>query len=519
MKIKELLNGINYELIGNDEVNINTVTHIAENSSLDSAYICLCGTKNGHNYIDTAIANGAVVVIAEIGNLKDEIIEGIIKRGVTVVIVENTREVYSIIAGNFYGNTHKKLKIIGIVGTNGKTTTAHLVYHILNKNNVPCGIIGTLGAKSSDGTTMDTYLTTPDPMVLYGILNRMAQSGDKYVVMELSAHSIALDKCAAIQFYALAFTNLSRDHLDFFTSMEEYESVKHSVFVKSNALNIINIDDISGQKLLLKLTGKQCITYSLNRQKSGLNENNADFCTVCDNSLYVSCEGEDIKSCIKADYSAVFDAPNKIELMTPVQKLLSNPLYGRFNAYNLLLAISISSEIGVNIDNAIDSLSSFNNVNGRFVLYECKGIKLIVDFAHTPDGLSNLLSAAREITAGKLIAVFGAGGDRDKGKRAEMGSVAEQMSDTIYLTRDNPRSESPSAIIRDIMFGIENHDKVHIELDRFKAIKTAFNNANIGDTIVIAGKGHENYIEEKGVKIDYSDIESVERVIRENRKI
>lgn len=515
MKIKELLNGINYELIGNGEVNVNAVMHIAENSSPDSAYICLCGAKNGHNYIDVAIANGAVVVIAEIGNLNDDIIDGITKKGVTVVIVENTREAYSIIAGNFYGNTHKKLKIIGIVGTNGKTTTAHLVYHILNKNNVPCGIIGTLGAKSSDGATMDTYLTTPDPMVLYGILNRMVQSGDKYVVMELSAHSIALEKCAAIQFYALAFTNLSRDHLDYFASMEEYESVKHSIFIKSNALNIINIDDISGQKLVLKLKGKECVTCSLNRQKSGLNENNTDFCKVCD-----TFDTKDIKGYITADYSAIFNAPNKIEIISPHNKSLINPLYGRFNAYNLLLAISICSEIGVNIDSAINSLSSFDNVNGRFVLYECKGIKLIVDFAHTPDGLSNLLSAAREITVGKLSVVFGAGGDRDKGKRAEMGRVAGQLSDKIFLTRDNPRSEQPISIINDILLGIDNHNKVvYIELDRFKAIKLAFDNANIGDTIVIAGKGHENFIEEKGVKTHYSDIESVEKIIRENAEI
>lgn len=508
MKLKELLKGINHEIIGDGEQEINAVTHIAENSSQDSAYICLCGTKNGHNYIDTAISNGARVVIAEKGFVTTEIIERAENKSMSLVTVDDTRKAYAVIAGNFYGNTHKKLKVIGVVGTNGKTTTAHLVYHIMNKNGLPCGIIGTLGAMSGDGATMKTYLTTPDPMVLYGILDRMVRSGDEYVVMEISAHSIALEKCATIDFFALAFTNLSRDHLDYFKTMEEYESVKHSIFINSNALNIVNIDDMSGKKLIAKLKTKKIATYSLNRQKSGLNENNTDFYRVYDSEI--------IENAQEADYKANFVSPNKIELTAPINKCLSNPLYGRFNAYNLLLAISITSEIGVSIDDAIRSLDTFKSVDGRFVLYERKGIKLIVDFAHTPDGLANLLVSAREITAGKLVVVFGAGGDRDKGKRAEMGRVADDKSDRIFLTKDNPRSESPMVIVDDIIRGIKNIDKVHIELDRFKAIKTAFDNAKYGDTIVIAGKGHEDYIEENGVKTHYSDIESVECVIREN---
>lgn len=511
MKLNELLKGINHEIIGDGEKEINAVTHIAENSSVDSAYICLCGTKNGHNYINTALSNGASVVIAEKGFVTTEITEKLKNMRASLVIVDETRKAYAIIAGNFYGNTHKKLKVIGIVGTNGKTTTAHLIYHIMNKNGLPCGIIGTLGAKSGDGTTMKTYLTTPDPMVLYGILDRMVRSGDEYVVMEISAHSIILEKCAAIDFFALAFTNLSRDHLDYFKTLEEYESVKHSIFINNNALNIINIDDISGKKLIAKLKAKKIVTYSLDCQKSVLNENNSDFCRVCDS--------ESIESTVKVDYASRFTSPNKVELIAPNNTSLSNPLYGRFNAYNLLLAISMTSEIGVSIDDAIRSLKSFKNVDGRFVLYECKGIKLIVDFAHTPDGLANLLVSAREITGGELIVVFGAGGDRDKGKRAEMGRVADDKADRIFLTKDNPRSESPNAIIEDIIRGIKNIDKVHIELDRFKAIKRAFENAKYGDTIVIAGKGHEDYIEENSVKTHYSDIESVECVIRESNII
>lgn len=504
MKLDTLLRGINYEIIGDLEQNVTSVTHVAENSKPDSIYICLCGAKNGHNYVDVALSKGAIAVIAEKGKITSELIESVAKNGATLIIVANTRKAYAIIAGNFYGNTHRNLKIIGIVGTNGKTTTAHLVYHILNTNGLPTGIIGTLGAKSSDSNAMETYLTTPDPMVLYGILDKMARSGDRYVVMEISAHSIALEKCAQINFFALAFTNLSRDHLDYFKTMEEYENVKHSIFLENNALNIINVNDVSGKKLALKLKNKSCVTYALRHQKSVLNENDSDFCKVSDI--------KDIDN-IKVGYTAEYIVPNKLELTAPNKGTLINPLYGRFNAYNLLLAIVISSEMGVDINDAIRSLSSFKKVDGRFVLYECGGIKIIIDFAHTPDGLANLLATAREITEGKLTVIFGAGGDRDKGKRPEMGRVAEQMSDKIVLTNDNPRSEKPEKIIDEILGGIKNADKVNIEFNRFNAIKTAFDDAKNGDTIVIAGKGHENYIEENGVRIHYSDIESVEKII------
>lgn len=508
MKLYDLLNGIDYEIIGDSELNVAAVTHIADQSTKDSVYICLHGTQNGHNYVDNALSNGARVVIAEKKYASREIINNALKQGATLILVENTRKAYSIVAGNYYGNAHRKLKIIGIVGTNGKTTTAHLINHILNNNSLSCGIIGTLGANLPDGTAMETYLTTPDPMVLYSILDRMARAGCEYVVMELSAHSIALEKCSAIDFFALAFTNLSRDHLDYFKSMNEYESVKHSIFLSNVALNFINIDDESGKKLKSSLKNKECILYSLNRQKSTLNENNTDFCQVADI--------KDIKAVSNIDYMAVYNVPNKLELISPVKIKFNNPLYGRFNAYNLLLAIAVVTKLGVAMGDAVQSLKNFQSVDGRFVLYECRGIKVIVDFAHTPDGLSNLLIAAKEITEGELFVVFGAGGDRDKGKRAEMGRIAEQMTDKIILTKDNPRSEKPESIINDIISGIENLDKVHIEIDRYQAIKLAFDYANSGDTIVIAGKGHENCIEEKGVKINYSDIESVEDIIKTN---
>lgn len=504
MKLCELLNGIDCEIIGDSELSVTSVTHIADKSTPDSVYICLLGAQNGHNYIDIALMGGAKAVIVDKKYVSESIVCSVIEKGATLIVVENTRKVYSLVAGNYYGNSHKKLKIIGIVGTNGKTTTAHLIYHILNKNGLPCGIIGTLGASLADGTAMETYLTTPDPMVLYDILDRMAQTGCDYVVMELSAHSIALEKSAAIDFFALAFTNLSRDHLDYFVSMEEYENVKHSIFINSNALNFINIDDDSGRKLLSNLNDKECITYSLKRQKSILNINNTDFCKVSE---------IDKQAILKTDYMATYNVPNKLELILPVEIKFNNPLYGRFNAYNLLLAIAVCVRIGIDINSAIQSLNSFKSVDGRFVLYECKGVKIIIDFAHTPDGLSNLLVSAREITDGELTVVFGAGGDRDKGKRSEMGRIAERMTDKIYLTKDNPRSENPESIIEDIVSGIENLDKVHIELDRYNAIKSAFDNAKSGDTIVVAGKGHENYIEENGTKIHYSDIESVEKII------
>lgn len=510
MKLCELLNGIDCEIIGDSELNVTMVTHKADKTTPDSVYICLYGAQNGHNYINIALINGAKAVIADKKNLIESIASSVIKKDATLIVVENTRKVYSLVAGNYYGNSHKKLKIIGIVGTNGKTTTAHLIYHILNKNGLACGIIGTLGASLADGTAMETYLTTPDPMVLHDILDRMAQTGCDYVVMELSAHSIALEKSTAIDFFALAFTNLSRDHLDYFVSMEEYENVKHSIFINSNALNFINIDDDSGRKLLSNLNDKECITYSLNRQKSILNINNTDFCKVSE---------IDKQAILKTDYMATYNVPNKLELILPVEIKFNNPLYGRFNAYNLLLAIAVCVRIGIDINSAIQSLNSFKSVDGRFVLYECKGVKIIIDFAHTPDGLSNLLVSAREITDGELTVVFGAGGDRDKGKRSEMGRIAERMTDKIYLTKDNPRSENPESIIEDIVSGIENLDKVHIELDRYNAIKSAFDNAKSGDTIVVAGKGHENYIEENGTKIHYSDIESVEKIIGSNSHI
>lgn len=436
-------------------------------------FVCLEGSKaDGNDYIGTI--DVPFVAVTE-------------KRpaeGVKYVLVKDARLAYATLCDNRFLNPLDDLKFIAVVGTNGKTSTAHYIESILSFAGFGCGLIGTdghyiLGAKVGES------LTTPDPYEFYDLLFRMRAKGCDIVISEVSAHAIYLEKTGLAKADFAVLTNISQDHLDYFKTYEEYCGVKMSYFTPSHVKRaIINADDASGRILLDRLhaAGLPVISYGL--------ENPADCFAVN----------------VREDMDGISFVANLSDELVEVK----SRLYGEFNVYNLLAAMTVAYEMGVDARSLAQAVRKVRSVKGRFsVLRNDKGT-IIIDFAHTPEGLRSLLSTARTLTKSRLITVFGCGGERDVKKRRLMGEVASKYSDEIILTSDNPRSEDPRSIISDIESGVCIKE-VKCVIDRTEAVRYALSEMEEGDTLVIAGKGSENYIEIKGRKIPYSDFDAVAR--------
>ncbi|KNZ70476.1 UDP-N-acetylmuramyl tripeptide synthetase [Thermincola ferriacetica] len=432
------------------------------------AFICIEGYKtDGHLFAQNAVENGATVIIA-----KKPIT---VPSSVTVVTVEDTREALAYMGAAFYDYPGDKLNIIGVTGTNGKTTTTHLIENILVKAGKKVGLIGTIKNKIIDRVLPVTN-TTPESLDLQALLAEMVDAGVDYAVMEVSSHALELNRVAGCEYDQAIFTNITQDHLDFHETMDNYLAAKQKLFINlgknsrksRNKYGIINIDDSKGQSFL-EVTHGQVITYGI--------QSAAD----------VRAEKIDLRS-----DGVIFTA------VTPRGSVdLKLNLTGLFNVYNSLAAVA--SGLGENIALPVikEALEEVKGVPGRMEKVEAgQPFAVLVDYAHTPDGLENVLSAAREFTKGRLITVFGCGGDRDRTKRPIMGEVSAKLSDFTVLTSDNPRSESPAEILRDIEEGVkpiigpENYTVIE---DRKEAIRHALNMAKTGDVVVIAGKGHETY--------------------------
>ncbi len=472
-------NNLSYKLIGavNDLANVKVLGLAYDSRSVKPGYVFfgLIGqNQDGNKYIDQAILNGATCVISEIQPNK--------QYNLPYLVVDNIRLVLALFSHEFYGKPGDSLNLIGITGTNGKTTTTHLLESLVSN----FGIIGTLGARfRQSDIDSDNYqvlnFTTPFPPELHQVLNIQRANDIKTVAMEVSSHALSLDRVAYLDFNIACLTNITQDHLDFHKTMENYVNAKFKLFEnlinspKKNKFAILNKDSIYGHEFESRLQALNPHNHDITILTYGFNQ---------DSSLFVK------------NYTNSFDSTT-IHLNGILGEFsLTIPVIGVFNIYNVLSAILIAYALDIDKNLIIDQLKNFKGVPGRFERVSSGNEPLcIVDYAHTPDGLANVLKAARELTpkSGKLIVVFGCGGDRDSSKRPQMGAIAEELADSIIVTSDNPRSEDPEQIIADILAGIKKLKTIHVEKDRSAAIKLAISQANTNDVVVIAGKGHENY--------------------------
>ena len=439
-------------------------------------FVAVKGTQtDGHTYIQKAIEKGARTVVCE--NLPETLIEN-----VTYIKVNDTEDVVGKLATTFYGDPTSKLELVGVTGTNGKTTIATLLYNMFRKFGYKTGLISTV-CNYIDEEAIPTDHTTPDPITLNKLLGRMADEGCKYAFMEVSSHSIDQKRISGLSFNGGIFTNLTRDHLDYHKTVENYLKAKKKFFddLPKTAFALTNLDDKSGMVMLQNTAAKK-LTYSLRTL--------ADF------------KGKILES--------HFDGT---ELLINNREV-SVHFVGRFNAYNLLAVYGAAVSLGKDPEDVLLVLSTLLSVSGRFeTIRSPKGYTAIVDYAHTPDALTNVLNGIHEVLDGngKVITVVGCGGNRDKGKRPMMAKEAVRLSDQVILTSDNPRFEEPDAIIQDMVAGLTPADleQTLCITDREQAIKTAAKLAQKGDVILIAGKGHEDYQEIKGVKHHFDDREIV----------
>lgn len=475
MKLFYLLKNINCRVLGNQNIDILGLFHRDTEVKSGGMFFCLRGTNvDGNDYALSAIKNGAVAIVT------DSEIKGI--SGITQIIVKNTREAMSLISSKYFGNPSKKLKIIGVTGTNGKTTVSSMIYQILKFNGKRSALIGTNGIEFLEHK-FETGMTTPDPIELNHYFSLMVKNRIEYVCMEISAHAIDLKKIEGIVFESIIFTNLSEDHLDYFKTIERYFAVKSSIFnQKYTKIAIFNIGDEFGSLLCSRINMPK-LTYAINKS--------ADYMA------------DDISS---SSSGQTFKLNKTIDVEIP--------LLGRFNISNALASISAIESLGFDESFWRPALNVLHQIDGRFNQIMVGGALVVVDFAHTPDGLLNILSSAKELAKGnKLIAVFGCGGNRETQKREIMGEISSKIADFLIITSDNPRFEKREKIAEDIVRGIKTQNYL-IELDRSKAIEKAIFMANKGDVIVIAGKGSEMFIEENGEKIPFNDMAYVEKLRR-----
>ena len=474
MKLCSLLKNLNYRIKGNCAINISGLYHRDTEVKEGGLFFCLRGTQvDGNNFVYSAIKNGAVAIVSE------QEIYGV--SGITQVIVKNAREAMSLISARFFGAPAEKLKIIGVCGTNGKTTITNMLASVCEFALKKVAIIGTNGVFIK-GVRYETNMTTPDPIDLQRYLAMMVKCKVEYVCMEVSAHAIDLHKIDGICFEVVIFSNFSEDHLDYFKTMDRYFSTKAKLFSKKYAkFAVLNQDDEKFKELI-----------------DGINLPYVAYSKINKSDYFA----ENIKT---INFGQEFDVcGNQIVL----------PLLGIFNISNALSAIAGLRCLGFSFEQISIGLKNMKPVVGRFNTFDVNGIIVIIDYAHTPDGLKNILLAARDIAKkNKLISIFGCGGNRDALKRPIMGQIADNLSDFVFVTTDNPRFEDAEKIAKDIIGGIKSKN-YEIELSREIAIKKAIDLANKGDVVVLAGKGAEDYIETNGKKIPYSDYAEIEKIRR-----
>ena len=453
MKLSEILKGIDV-LNKYSDAEVIDVTQDSRLVKEGSLYVCVKGnTFDGHSVAEEMLENGAAAVVVE----RDL---GLDKQ----VIVSDTRSIFSSVCANFFGNPAKNLKLIGLTGTNGKTTTTFLIKQILELTGKMVGLIGTVQNMVGDEIYPAKY-TTPDPYELQSLFKKMVDAGCEYCVMEVSSQALAQGRVNGLQFHIGAFTNLTQDHLDYHKTWENYFNSKRILF-KNSDIAITNADDKYGLEIVKDLPCKP-VTYAVNT-------NNADYCAK---NVKFKSDG--------VEYEIVSDFIGRV----------SCPIPGRFSVYNSLCAAAVALSLGIDYKSVLTAISKSNGVKGRIeVVPTNTDYTVIIDYAHSPDGLENIITSLREIAKNRVVTLFGCGGDRDRTKRPKMGKIAAELSDFCVVTSDNPRTENPSAIIEDILEGMKGVSTPYVVVENRKdAIRWAMENAQPDDIILLAGKGHETY--------------------------
>lgn len=483
VQLKDILYKVTINaVVGSTSLSVNAIHFDSRNVGQNDVFVAVKGSlTDGHQYIDLAIEKGAIAVVCE--NLPE-----ILHSGVTYIEVESASRALAFMAANFYDNPSHNLKLVGVTGTNGKTTVATLLYHMFKKAGYKVGLLSTVKIMV-DVTEYPATHTTPDSLTINRYLGLMSDAGVEFCFMEVSSHGIHQNRTEGLLFEGGIFTNLSHDHLDYHSSFAEYRDVKKSFFdnLPKNAFALVNIDDKNGLVMLQNTKAKK-YTYALKTY--------ADYrAQILENQM-----------------SGLLLKINDNEVWTR--------LIGNFNAYNILAIYAASELLGLEKVENLRLISELESVSGRFqYLISDSNITAIVDYAHTPDALQNVLETINSIRTKneELITVVGCGGDRDKTKRPEMGHIASALSTKVIFTSDNPRSEVPEAIIEDIEKGVEpqNYKKTISITDRKQAIKAACQMAQSKDIILIAGKGHETYQEIKGVRTDFDDYKIVQEILKQ----
>lgn len=480
MKLNELLKNIKFScddmsLLGIDVNDIKIDNRKVEKGDI---FIALSGVKNnGNDYIELALQNGAIAVIS------DE------KQGEKIINVENARSAFSIMSKNYFGGKCDNMHIVAVTGTNGKTSVCNITADILQGAGYKVGVIGTLGARIGD-KSIDTGFTTPDPYILHSIFKDMENQGVTYVIMEASAHAIALNKLDGIKFDVSLLTNITEDHLDFFETMDNYAETKINLFKSDKS------------KQGLYCAGKDYI--SLLKKSSDIPLQSYGFNVDCD--YYVKIKERSFNG---ASFEIIDGKYDKFDIKTP--------LIGQFNIENTIAAFAICQSLGIKEDEILKGIREIKPVEGRFNVIKKGDVNIVIDFAHTPDGLEKVLKTAKDIAKGKIVVIFGCGGDRDRLKRPIMGEIASKYADDIILTSDNPRTEEPLEIINEIKKGVKK-DCLIIE-NRRDAIRYSLQKYNGNETIIIAGKGAEKYQEIMGVKYPYNDFDVIDEFFKSNNNL
>ena len=483
MKVKEILVNCNLlEIVGNKDLDISKISFDSRTVENGTLFFAVRGTQvDGHNYIDKAIEKGAIAIVCEQ-------LPATLNDAVTYIKVDNSAYVLGMSASNFFDNPSKRLKLTGVTGTNGKTTIATLLYRLFTDAGYVCGLLSTI-ENIVDHEVIPSTHTTPDPIELNALLKKMVDKGCEYAFMEVSSHSVDQDRIAGLEFASGIFTNLTHDHLDYHKTMANYRNAKKKFFdnLPANAFALTNLDDKNGAVMLQNTKAKR-LTYAL--------KHDADFKGVV----------------LESHFDGMMIKVNGTEMFTQ--------LVGGFNASNLLAIYGAAISLGFDKNELLVEISKLKGANGRFdMVHSDCGIVGIVDYAHTPDALENVLKTINDVRCHKetLITVVGCGGNRDTTKRPEMAAVAAKMSDKVILTSDNPRNENPDEIIRQMKEGLDEEAKRHVLsiTNRREAIRTAVALANKGDIILLAGKGHENYQEINGVKNHFDDKEELSEALKE----
>jgi UDP-N-acetylmuramoyl-L-alanyl-D-glutamate--2,6-diaminopimelate ligase len=481
--LKEILEALpSKKIFGQTDFDIKKIEYDSHKIKKDDLFVAIPGFKeDGHEYINAALEKGAIaVVVQRDGDYKVKI----------KILVPDSREALALLSSKFFGSPSEKLEVVGITGTNGKTTITYLVKSILEKAGKKVGLVGTIAYLIGEEKVVATK-TTPESLDLQQMFCQMLERGTESVVMEVSSHALALKRVVGVDFDVAVFTNLDQEHLDFHKTLSAYKESKGLLFemLSNRSYAVINIDDPNWKYFYDKAKTER-LTYSLCDQK-------ADF--------YAKGFSVDLKG-------------SQIDLVTPKGRVRMNlKLLGESNIYNALASAAVGVALKMDLETIKSGLESVEGIPGRMEKIQAgQDFNILIDYAHTPGALERLLKTVRSFTQGDLLVLFGCGGDRDQIKRSQMGKLASLLADRVFLTEDNPRSEKPEKIIDQIMQGVKNKEKVEIIIDRKEGIRKALRIAKKGDSLVLAGKGHEDYQIKKERKFHFSDKETVLELLNQS---